>query len=243
MKPEVFPYSFEPDARLGRPESGRFAITAALSLAYLLLALACLIQWGTARQWARVDLFSGGYLGLRSFGALHSLVSSRRAFRSRWLRREWWGQTSSPAIVKWVILLMLGDLMVFLDYGHWRIVAVLEGPALQGAGLGIYLLTTVWQIWTDSYLARHFNDERSRETLTVFGPFRHMRHPRYAAAIVAKIALSLVFASVLGWLLLVPWTVLLLQKMRAEEAHLHRIFGLCYQEYAERTARLLPRVY
>ena len=243
MKPEAVHHSSEMDRTLNTQESGRVAITGALSLAYLLLALACLLQWGTARPWGRVDLFSGVYLGLRLLGALHSLASSHRAFRSRSLRREWWGQTSNAATVRWVILLMLGDLMVFLDYGHWHVVSSLERPALQGVGLGLYLLAAVWQIWTDSCLARHFSDERSQEAPTIVGPFRHMRHPRYAAAILGKIAFALVFASIFGWLLLLPWTVLLLQKVIAEEAHLHKLFGSRYQEYAERTARLLPGLY
>ena len=159
------------------------------------------------------------------------------------LRREWWGQTSNAAIVRWVILLMLGDLLVFLDYGHWRVVSSLDRPTLQAAGLGAYLLAAVWQMWTDAYLARHFTDERSREIPTVVGPFRHVRHPRYAAAIAGKIAFPLVFGSVFGWLLLGPWMALLLHKVWAEEAHLRRLFGWRYQEYAERTARLLPGVY
>jgi protein-S-isoprenylcysteine O-methyltransferase Ste14 len=243
VKSEVFPDSVEADEMPRARGSDRFGVTAALSFAYLLVALMCIIQWDAAHPWARVDLFSGGYLGLRFFGALHSLVSSRRAFRSSSLTREWWGQTSNPAIVKWVILLMLGDLMVFLDYGHWHIISSLERPAVQFLGLVLYLFTAVWQIWTDSYLARHFNDDRFREAPTVVGPFRHIRHPRYAAAILGKIALALVFASLLGWLLLLPWTVLLLQKVRAEEAHLRRSFGARYAAYARRTARLLPGVY
>jgi protein-S-isoprenylcysteine O-methyltransferase Ste14 len=190
-----------------------------------------------------VDLFSGGYLGLRFLGALYSLVSSRQAFKSKSLRREWWGQTSNPGIVKWAIILMLGDLLVFVDYGHWRILSSLERPEFQGLGLVIYLFTTVWQIWTDSHLARHFNDEQSGQGPTVIGPFRYIRHPRYSAAILGRVALALVFASLLGWLSLLPWTIVLLQKVRAEEAHLRRSFGAQYDAYVRRTARLLPRVY
>ena len=239
----IAPSSSEANATIRSSGSNRLGITTILSLAYLLLALACLVQWRAASPWPRVDLFSGGYLALRLFGSVHSLVSSRRAFRSRPLRREWWGQTSNPAIVRWVILLMLCDLTVFLDYGHWHIIPALERPLLQALGLGLYFLAVVWQIWTDSYLARHFKDGRSGETPTVVGPFRHVRHPRYGAAILGKIALALVFASLPGWLLLLPWTVLLLNKVKAEEAHLRRVFGTRYEAYARKTSRLLPGVY
>lgn len=243
MESEVLPQAFKagetPQAR--GPE--RFGVTAALSIAYLLFAFACLIQWGTTHPWSRVNLFSGGYFALRFLGTLHSLASSRRAFRSRSLTREWWGQTSNPTIVKWVILLMSGDLTVFLDYGHWHVASSLERPALQVLGLALYLFTAVWQIWTDSYLARHFKDDRFQPSPTVAGPFRHIRHPRYAAAILGKIGLALVFASLLGWLLLLPWTVLLLNKVNAEEVHLRKMFGAGYEDYARKTSRLLPGIY
>jgi protein-S-isoprenylcysteine O-methyltransferase Ste14 len=242
VNPEVFRHSCEAGETPANRGSDRFGVTAVLSLAYLVLAFGCLIQWGP-RPWVRVDLFSGGYLALRVVGALCSLISARQAFRSKPLTREWWGQTSNPAIVKWVILLMLGDLMVFLDYGHWRIISWLERPVLQGLGLALYLFSAVWQVWTDSHLARHFNDDRFEQGPTVVGPFRYIRHPRYAAAILGKIALALVFASLLGWLLLLPWIVLLLHKVRAEEVHLREMFGAGYDAYAQRTARLLPGIY
>lgn len=227
----------------GTRESNRLGLTAALSLTYLGLAFACLIQWHGTSPWARVDLFSGGYFMLRLLGSLHSLVSSRTAFRSHPLRREWWGQTSNPGIVRWVILFMICDLTVFLDYGHWHIVPALERPPLQGLGLGLYFVSVAWQIWTDSYLARHFKDGRSGEGPTVVGPFRHIRHPRYGAAILGKIALAIVFASLPGWILLLPWMLLLLNKVKAEETHLRRIFGARYEAYARKTSRLLPGVY
>jgi len=243
VKSPIAPSSFEGGEAPRAPESNRLGLTAVLSVVYLFLALACLVQWGAAHPWARVDLFAAGYLAIRFLGSIHSLISSRRAFQSTSLRREWWGQTSNPAIVKWVILLMLGDLLVFLDYGHWHLMPSLEGPALQSLGLGLYLLAVAWQIWTDSYLARHFNGDDFREAPTIVGPFRTVRHPRYAAALLGKIALALVFASLMGWLLLLPWTLLLLNKVRAEEVHLRKIFGSRYDAYAQRTARLVPGVY
>jgi protein-S-isoprenylcysteine O-methyltransferase Ste14 len=33
------------------------------------------------------------------------------------------------------------------------------------------------------------------------GPYRYVRHPRYSAAIVAKVAFALALASILGWVL------------------------------------------
>jgi hypothetical protein len=30
-------------------------------------------------------------------------------------------------------------------------------PGLQAFGLALYFVVTLWQIWTDAYLARYFN--------------------------------------------------------------------------------------
>jgi protein-S-isoprenylcysteine O-methyltransferase Ste14 len=225
------------------PLSTRLAVTSALSFLYLLSALACLLQWNTAQLWERVDYFSGPYLALRAVGAVHSVISNRRAFRSKQVRREWWGQTSNPGIINWVILLMLGDLTVFLDYGHWHTLRALERPALQGLGLTLYLLAAGWQMWTDSYLAKYFRYCGTEGEPIIGGPFRYIRHPRYAAAIAGKVAFALMFASLLGWLMAMAWTFVLLEKVRAEEAHLRELFGARYEAYAEKTTRLLPGIY
>jgi protein-S-isoprenylcysteine O-methyltransferase Ste14 len=159
------------------------------------------------------------------------------------MRREWWGLTSKPAAGKWAIPLMLGELAVFLDYGHWHTGVLLNWPILRGLGLALYVVAAAWQMWTDVYLARFFGSERPpREPLSE-GPFRYVRHPRYAAAMLAKAALALIFASLVCWLLWVAWTFVLVRTVEAEELHLRRRFGTKYENYAHGTARLLPRIY
>ena len=210
------------------------------SLVYILLAGACLIRWRTPDPWARLDLFSVSYLLLRTLGSAHSLVTSRRAFRSRRVMEEWWAVTSDPKGIQRTILLMLADLIVFADYAHWHTLPALERPFLQGLGLALYAVAATWQVWTDAYLARHFTGDRPQRGPMDQGPFRYVRHPRYAAAMLAKGAFALVFASALGWLLALTWAVLFLKKVTVEEEHLRNMFGNEYEAYAQRTARLLP---
>src|SRR5580692_3004905 len=202
-----------------------FWITWASSLGYLLVALACLICWGQQRPLQRLDYFAGAYLVLRLIGCLHSLSSSRTVFDSTFLRKQWWALDSDPAGPQWVMVLMALDLVVFLDYGHWRLTPALARPGLQIAGIVLYFVVTVWQIWTDSYLARYFN-ENGRPLLPMNqGPYRYVRHPRYAAAIVGKVAMALTFASFFGWGLAFAWGLLLLNKVAVEEKHLRKLFG------------------
>lgn len=217
--------------------------TLAGSLAYLGVAMACLVQWNGSTPWIRVDWFAGGYFALRLAGSLHSVLSSRSAFRSQPLRQEWWALNSDPEGPQWVMLLMAFDLVVFLDYGHWRLTAWLARPALQTVGLSLYLAVTIWQIWTDAYLARYFNRTQTPLLPMNRGPYRYVRHPRYGAAIVGKAAMALIFGSLFGWLLVIAWGLLLLNKIEVEEKHLRKLFGLPYELYARTTAKVIPGIF
>lgn len=217
--------------------------TLACSLGYLGLALSCLVQWGGAHPWQKVDRFSGTYLALRLVGSLHSLFSSMGVFRSRPLKQEWWALNSDPAGPKFVMFLMALDLIVFVDYGHWHYAPWLAQPALQSLGLALYLAVTIWQIWTDAYLARYFSQGGMPPVPMNYGPYRYVRHPRYAAAIVGKIAMALTLASIFGWLLVIAWGLLLLNKIAVEEKHLQELFGARYESYARQTARVIPGIY
>ena len=217
--------------------------TLACSLGYLLLAMACLVQWPRPFPWERLDWFAGSYFALRFVGSLHSIFSSSGVFHSRPLREEWWALNSDPTGPQLVMLLMALDLTVFLDYGHWRLTPRLLQPEMQIAGVGIYLAITLLQIWTDSYLARFFNPGEIAPVPMNHGPYRLVRHPRYAAAIVGKDGMALIFGSFFGWLLVVAWGALLLNKISVEEKHLRKMFGANYETYARTTAKVIPGIY
>ncbi len=217
--------------------------TLAASLGYLGIAVACLIRWKAPEPFARLDLFAGGYFLLRLAGSLHSIISSLSAFRSGPLRQEWWALNSDPAGPRWVMVLMALDLIVFLDYGHWQLTPWLTQPALQLSGLLLYLVITVWQIWTDAYLARYFDKMQTALEPMNYGPYRYVRHPRYAAAIVGKVAMALIFGSLFGWIVMIAWGLLLLNKIEVEERHLRRMFGSPYESYARTTAKVIPGIY
>ena len=135
------------------------------------------------------------------------------------------------------------DLLAFLDYGHWRLTPWMARPALQTVGLTMYLAVTVWQIWTDSYLARYFKQGETPLVPMNRGPYRYVRHPRYAAAMVGKVAMALTFASLFAWLLAIAWGLLLLNEIAVEEKHLRELFGLRYESYARTTAKVIPGIY
>ena len=222
-----------------------FGAAGALSGLYIALALLCLVRWHTPHPWVRLDVFSGSYFVLKAIGSIHSTYSGREAFRSEKLRVEWWGMTSDPAAVRHTVLLMLGDLAVFFDYGHWHTMRAFEQPAIQSFGLAIYVLAKGWQMWTDAYLANYFGNkqEAAAPRLMNQGPFRYIRHPRYAGVIAGKIGFAFIFASIFGWISAVAWTVVYVWKVSVEENHMRQLLGVQYGSYARTTARLIPGIY
>jgi protein-S-isoprenylcysteine O-methyltransferase Ste14 len=217
--------------------------TCVYSLGYLVLAAACLIRWGRPDPWSRFDLFSGGYLLLRTLSSLHSIVASRRVFRDRQVMQEWWATNSDPGGIQRVMLLMALDLTVLLDYAHWHLWPVLERPTIQACGLMLYAGAMAWQMWSDSYLAKFFAGGTHGGAPMRVGPYRLVRHPRYSSALAGKVAFALVFANGLGWLMVLAWGALLLRKVEVEEAHLRQLFGGGYEAYERTTAKLLPGIY
>ena len=68
-------------------------------------------------------------------------------------------------------------------------------------------------------------------------------NPSYLGYLIAGVGWALVFRSVAGLLLVLPFVWLLLVRIRAEEALLASEFGDRYADYWRRTWRLVPWVY
>jgi protein-S-isoprenylcysteine O-methyltransferase Ste14 len=55
--------------------------------------------------------------------------------------------------------------------------------------------------------------------------------------------MALIFGSLFGWVLVVAWGALLLNKISVEEKHLRKVFGTNYETYARATAKVIPGIY
>ena len=208
------------------------------------LFLLCLRQWGTDHPWSRLDFYSGSFLLLGIVVAFEEAVTfNRSALRGEEVAHEVLGLSYDPSLFRWGMVLNIALLLVVLDYGHWHLVPALEQPLLQDIGLVLGVFGVIWQAWADAWLGRHFASRLTTRKLMTGGPFRLVRHPRYAGFLVRKLAWPLLLASLIGWALLPLWLVLVFKRIRREEAHMTELFGAEYEAYARRTARLLPGVY
>jgi len=223
---------------------GRFlGLALLLPFAYQVVALLCLRRWGSASPWQHLDFFSGGFFALTMILLVYEIRFKRGILDSRETLREASGSTYDAATVRLGSMLALIDLLVFLDYGNWNLIPALRLRWLQMTGLALYGFAVAGVMWTDAYLARHFQEDSSNRQLMTVGPFAMVRHPRYASLLLAKLGFSLLFASVFGWIGLLALVVLIRRRIRLEESHLREIYGSGYGIYAGRTRRLLPGIY
>src|SRR5262249_9585238 len=167
----------------------------------------------------------------------------RSALRSSAGIGEALGLSYDPGILLFVLILEPAKFAVVLDYGHWHLVPALERPALQTLGLVFAALGSAGLIWTDRRLSRHFASVEAAGQLMTDGPYRFVRHPRYASILLLGLGTPLAFASILGWPLVLLLLVAIRHRIEREEPHLRELFGTAYDAYARRTARLLPGVY
>jgi len=211
--------------------------------AYQGIALLCLRHWRSTARWSDLDFFSGSLFALSILLLLYETPLKPGLFRKPETFREASGLSYDPATITWGSALAVGDLSVYLDYGHWHLIPALRRPGLQITGLALYACATAILMWADTLLADHFHKHPNHRELMTTGPYAVVQHPRYAGLLLAKLGFSLTFASVLAWISLLASILLTRRRMRLEELHLRKTFGPEYGNYMKRTSRLIPGVY
>jgi protein-S-isoprenylcysteine O-methyltransferase Ste14 len=163
--------------------------------------------------------------------------------RTRGGLRKGFGLSFDPLMIMWVIILIVGESLVVIDYAYWHLFDIFREPLLQGTGVVLFVFGLIWLAWVDKYLAAHFAKRDSEQRLIINGPFKYIRHPRYTGLILTKIASALIFSSLIGWIVVLTWIFVLYRRIRLEEPYLKDIFGEEYEKYSKQTWRLLPKIF
>jgi protein-S-isoprenylcysteine O-methyltransferase Ste14 len=114
------------------------------------------------------------------------------------------------------------------------------GLALAGAAIPLGMSARV-------ALGRAYQPRATVSTATGLvqtGPYRWVRHPLYAAALLWFVGWPLIIASLLGAAVALFFLLPALpRRMQREEADLRRAYGHSYDDYCRRTWRLVPYLY
>ena len=154
-----------------------------------------------------------------------------------------WRQT----FVSYSLTTILFAAMLFLPFADRRDIAVAQfGMAVRWAGVALAAAGYALIFWSGLALGRQYSAEvtiQKNHHLITAGPYRYIRHPRYLGILGLALGVALLFRSWIGLLLFVLLPLPLIQRMQDEEALMHREFGAEWEEYCQRSWRLIPRVY
>ena len=123
------------------------------------------------------------------------------------------------------------------------------GPAgiCRAAGAAVFAAGIIVRWYAILALGRFFTVNvaiASDHRVVEAGPYRLLRHPSYAGALLAFLGLGICLDN---WaslaVLMVPTSVVFLWRMRIEEDALLETFGERYRDYMRRTRRLIPFIY
>jgi len=121
------------------------------------------------------------------------------------------------------------------------------GRALYEAGVVLFVLGLMLRWYSILYLGRFFTVNvaiHSAHDVIDTGPYRLIRHPSYAGALLAFAGLALGLDNWLSLaLVLVPLCLAFSWRMSIEETALSSALGMPYTNYMARTRRLVPYLY
>jgi protein-S-isoprenylcysteine O-methyltransferase Ste14 len=111
-------------------------------------------------------------------------------------------------------------------------------------GIGLYGMGFLLMAWALIRLGRNYqaggSDPRACDGMVMGGPYRLVRHPMYAAALVISLGLACVVQSLALFSVFCIYLVLILLLIPAEEEGLRRAYGEQYVAYQQRVKRLFP---
>jgi protein-S-isoprenylcysteine O-methyltransferase Ste14 len=186
------------------------------------------------------------------WGVVELALRLRLAVRAGWrLRLRTWSAAAGGRLREWTFFLVvlgiagaaLGALWLtrltqFGVGGGKTLVAIGAIVAIVGVALRIWAILTLDKFFT--FVVGIADDHR----VVQHGPYRVLRHPGYAGALLALTGAGIAMGNWLSLLLIVVGPALALGvRISVEEATLAAALGAEYQAYANRTARLIPRIW
>ncbi|HUZ51745.1 MAG TPA: isoprenylcysteine carboxylmethyltransferase family protein [Streptosporangiaceae bacterium] len=186
---------------------------------------------------------------LLSWGAAELALRLRLAIRPGWRARlSTWSAAAGGRLREWtffVVVLAIGAAVIgalWLDrlrqfaIGGGRL-TIVAGEVLAVAGIALRM----WAILTLDKFFTFVVGIAADHRVVQHGPYRLLRHPGYAGALLTLLGIGIALGNWLSLLLIVAVPVLALGiRITVEEATLAGALGAEYLSYADRTARLIP---
>ena len=156
-------------------------------------------------------------------------------------------KVSRQHIVLIVLQILSMAIVVMAPYSDRRNLLVIEPSGyLRYAGLLLFMSGFLIMNWATAVLGKQFSTEvtiQENHVLITNGPFRYVRHPRYAGIILLFLGISFVFRSWPSVILTALFLLVILFRITDEEALLATEFRDDWKHYKKATRRLIPYIY
>lgn len=211
--------------------------------AYIAIVLCIVRHWRSTAPWSDLNGYIVAILAFSVAMAVLQIVVSIRISGSSEVQKEFFGLSFDRGLSKWISVLSILELLAFADASHWHLVSALLTPPLRTIGIAIYLIACGWMWHVDLFLVSNFESAFRGHYLLASGPFKRLRHPRYTALLLSRVAFAFTIGSIVEWLVLPLWLVAVMSRIHKEEAHLRAEFGSVYDDFAMRRHQLVPGVF
>lgn len=142
--------------------------------------------------------------------------------------------------------LLLGAL-IFIPFADRRSIGVMvSSQRAIWVGLVFFTFGIGLVFWSGLALGRLYSPDvtiQKDHRLITNGLYRYVRHPRYLGGIMLGVGLSLLFRSWIGLTITFLYIVVLLSRIKEEEALMSKEFGEEWETYCSKSWRLLPYIY
>lgn len=147
-----------------------------------------------------------------------------------------------------ILIQILSLAVVFIaPYSDRRATFILtSGDITRYIGLALMTAGFFLMHLAEKYLDKQFSVEvtlQENHQLITTGPYRYLRHPRYAGILLFFLGISLSFNSIPSLIVVLLLSTVLVWRVFAEEALLRREFGRQWDEYKSKTWRLIPFIF
>jgi protein-S-isoprenylcysteine O-methyltransferase Ste14 len=148
-----------------------------------------------------------------------------------------------------VLLLQVLTLAIILvaPFCDRRNIAVFKDVnTLRYLGLILFVAGFGLMNWAEATLGKQFSIQvtiQEGHQLVTGGPFRFLRHPRYSGIILYNLGIALLFRTWLALVLIGLLVLVLLWRIRDEEALLSQEFREAWQQYAGKRHWMIPFLY
>lgn len=151
------------------------------------------------------------------------------------------------SIVRVAVILLVYAGLLFVPFADRRDIGMLaNSQAVRWIGVGFFGVGIGLVFWSGVALGRLYSGDvtlQENHRLVTSGPYWLVRHPRYAGGILLGFGISLAFNSWIGVVATVVFIGVILFRIRDEENLMREEFGQEWDEYCERTQRLVPFLY